>query len=370
MFQRLLVPLDGSSLAEQALSVAAHLARASHGSIVLVRAINSAMTRAAREANLAHAQEYLDQISTVPPLHDISVETIAHTGPAVSTILATVHSRAIDLIVISSHGNRATARAGMGPTAQEVTHLANVPVLLLRAEAPLLVGVHSDAHRPLRILVGLDGSAHAKQALLPAATLIAALAAPAQGIVHLTRVITSSTYERAGQYHQRPEDAIQKAKESLVKTVENIHDGFEAPSIAALGLQLTWSVAIGSDVSETLIRVAEYGSGQPETDREGNKITLSANEKTLQLDMGTLTHQSSVDHYPEYGEGVEGSGESPCCDIIALSTHGQSSLPRWAMGRVIEQVLTGTKLPMLIVCLERIGNEEQFKPATQTAPTS
>jgi len=328
MFQRILVPLDGSSLAEQALPVAACLARASHGSIVLVRAVNSAMTRAAREANLAHAQEYLDQISTVPPLHDISIETVARTGSAASTILATVHSHAIDLIVISSHGNKATARAVMGTTAQEVTHLATVPVLLLRAEAPLLAGTHSDGHRPLRILVGLDGSAHAKQALIPAATLIAALGAPAQGIVHLTRVITSSTYERAGQYHQRPEDAIQKAKQSLVKTVENIRDGFEAPSIAALGLQLTWSVALGSDVAETLIRVAEYG------------------------------------------EGVEGSGESPCYDIIALSTHGHSSLPRWAMGRVTEQVLTGTKLPMLIVCPESIGKEEQFKPEAQTASTS
>jgi hypothetical protein len=50
-------------------------------------------------------------------------------------------------------------------------------------------GPHPDATRPLRALVPLKGSAHAKVALEPAAYLITALAAPAEGALHLTRVV-------------------------------------------------------------------------------------------------------------------------------------------------------------------------------------
>ena len=38
--------------------------------------------------------------------------------------------------------------------------------------------------------------------------------------------------------------------------------------------------------------------GQLETDREGTKPTLSADEEILQIDRGTLTNQSSIDYYP------------------------------------------------------------------------
>ena len=43
MFKRLLVPLDGSTRAERAISVAARIARASGGAVVLVRAVNVAI---------------------------------------------------------------------------------------------------------------------------------------------------------------------------------------------------------------------------------------------------------------------------------------------------------------------------------------
>jgi len=329
MFERILVPLDGSYLAERACPVAARLARASHGSIVVVRAASTALTRTGREAHLAQAQEYLNQMLTFPTLHDLPVERVARLGPATSTILATVDSHAIDLVVMCSHGYTGMARAIMGSIAQEMIHQAPIPVLLLRAEGPLSTGIPADTRRPPRILVGLDGSTSAKRALLPAATLIAALAAPAQGALHLTRVITPSAYQQTSQYQQSLDDAIQKADRSLRRTIENIRNGFEVPSIADLGLQFTWSVAVGEDVAETLIHVAEHGEGREE-----------AEGKTS-------------------------------CDLIALATHGHSGLHRWALGSVTEHVLTETKLPMLIVRPQRtFVKERQLTPTVRTVPAN
>jgi nucleotide-binding universal stress UspA family protein len=295
MFERILVPLDGSYLAERALSVAARLARASQGSIVVVRAASSAPTRTGREAHLAQAQAYLNLMLTYPIVHDLPVERVAHIGPAASTILATVDAHAIDLVVICSHGYTGMARAIMGSIAQEVIHQAPIPILLLHAEGPLPIRTHADVHCPPRILVGLDGSAYAKQALLPAAALIVALAAPAQGALHLTRVIAPAAYQQTSQPHQSLDDAIQKADRSLRRTIENMRDGFEVPVVADLGLQFTWSVAVGDDVAETLIHVAAHGEGRKE-----------AEGKTW-------------------------------CDLIALATHGHTGLQQWALGSVTER---------------------------------
>ncbi len=327
MFERILVPLDGSYVAERALPIATRLARASHGSMVLVRAISSSRSRTIREAHLASAHTYLNQMPPLHTVHDLPVERVARLGSAASTILTTARSHAIDLIVMCSHGYTGMARTIMGSIAQEVIHQAPIPVLLLRAEGPLPTGTHADAHRPSRILVGLDGSAYAKRALLPAATLIALLAAPAQGAVHLTRVMTPSAYQRDSQSQQSFDDAIQQADRSLRQTIEKMRDEFEVPSIADLDLQFTWSVAIGEDVAETLIRVAERG------------------------------------------EGVEGSEGTIFCDLIALATHGQSGLQRWALGSVTEHVSTETKLPILIVRPERLfGKQRQLKPLERGVP--
>ena len=321
MFERILVPLDGSSVAERALPVTTRLAQASsHGSIVLVRAVSSTQSRTIREAHLASAHKYLNQLLPLHMGHGLSIERVARLGPATSTILATAQAHATDLIVMCSHGYTGIARTILGSIAREVVYQSPLPILLLRAEGPLPTETHPDAHRTPRILVGLDGSAYAKQALLPAASLITALATPAQGAVHLTRVIIPSAYQHSGPFQQSLDDTIQKAERSLRRTIENIRDGFEVPSIAQLHLQFTCSVAVSEHVAESLIRVAEQG------------------------------------------EGVEGSKETPFCDLIALSTHGHRGLHRWALGSVTEHVLTGTKLPMLIVRPKRSFDKQGRSP--------
>jgi nucleotide-binding universal stress UspA family protein len=319
MFRRILVPLDGSSRAERALPVAALLARASQGSVVLIRVVhtatecwpalevNSGLVESIIEANLEEAQTYLTDIAASSIFKDIPVEVLVRFGPVASTILEEVSSHSIDLVVICSHGSTGMMHAIMGSVAERVSQHAPVPVFVLRERGSVPAGPHPDALQPLKILVGLDGSAYAKEAIAPTIALISALAAPAQGALHLLHVIKPTDYQHFGRHDQHREQAVEQAKQNMCEMVKSLHGEFKDIPTGGLEPKITWSVVVDSDVAHTLTRIAENG------------------------------------------EDVEGAGTCGRCDIIAMSTHGHSDLRRWAIGSTTDRVLKATKLPMFIV---------------------
>jgi len=319
MYKRILVPLDGSTRAERAIRVAARIARASGGAVVLVRAVNAAIefwpsfvgettvVQSMLDADQVAADEYLASIKQSPELVGIVTETRTLFGPASSAILAIAESSEADLIVLCSHGYTGMTRWALGSVAEKVARYALVPVLVLREAGPVPAGLHPDATRPLRALVALDGSVLAKAALEPAAFLIAALAAPAQGALHLVRVVKPVIPDKGERDPEAHEHFLYKAKRYLSSTVEQIHEGLVAPAIANLKLLITWSVAVDTDVAAGIVRVAENG------------------------------------------EDAEGAGVFGRCDVIAMATHGRGGMQRWAMGSVTERVLNATNLPLLIV---------------------
>jgi nucleotide-binding universal stress UspA family protein len=322
MFKRIVVPLDGSIRAERAIPVAARIARASGGSVVLLRVVSAAteywpnmvseptIRQVAIDADLTETEKYLSEVATLTTLDDVPTETVALYGSTASTILRVAHSTQADLIVLCSHGYTGMTRWAMGSVAEKVARHADMPVLILREGGPIPAGPHPDAARPLRALVTLDGSAHAKAALEPAASLIAALAAPAPGALHLVRVVQPVMAERGAQHFDAlssSEQVLHKAKRYLSATAEHLHEGLTAPAVANLNLTITWSVAVDTDVARAIIRLAENG------------------------------------------EDAEGAGVFGGCDVIAMATHGYSGLQRWAMGSITERVLSATKLPLLVV---------------------
>ncbi|MDQ2907020.1 MAG: universal stress protein [Chloroflexota bacterium] len=116
MFQRILVPLDGSTRAEQALPVAARLAHASSGTIVLVQVVNfpnqfasyidlePLTTQAVVDTQLEEAKNYLDNLTRSNDLTNVHTETAVMVGQPAVHILSVVETRTIDLVVMGSHG--------------------------------------------------------------------------------------------------------------------------------------------------------------------------------------------------------------------------------------------------------------------------
>lgn len=317
MLKRVLVPLDGSARAEQALPVAARLAQAVGGTVVLLRVVSipnefvadvtlePVGTQTVINATLEEARTYLKSMAGSDSLHGVRTETEVLLGQAAAVMLSVVDSHHIDLVVLCSHGYTGMTRWALGSVAEKVSQLAPVPVLVLREDGPIPVPPLPQEEAPLRVLIPLDGSARAQAAIIPATQLIAALSAPAQGALHLTRVVV---LPEAAQFSQSEREAIlQQAKQYLSSLADQLRKGPLASPIADRKLSLTWSVTIDTDIAAGIIRVAEQG------------------------------------------EDAEGAGVFARSQVIAMATQGYSGLQWWLMGSITVRVLHATRLPLLIV---------------------
>lgn len=147
MYHTILVPLDGSDLAEQVLPHVCALAACSEASVLLLRVpadpVYDYLTPDPQLANeLRHdvetgAQVYLDEVATRLSELGLSVTTkVAWGGPIHETILDIARERGVDLIAMSTHGRSGIARMVIGSVADQVVRHSPVPVLLVRPDPP------------------------------------------------------------------------------------------------------------------------------------------------------------------------------------------------------------------------------------------
>jgi nucleotide-binding universal stress UspA family protein len=184
MYLSLLVPLDRSSFAEQALPLALTIARRAHARLDLVEvhalyAVEDphagwAPFESDRDAACKQQEQlYLDATARwVTAGSGVSTNTAVLAGSAVlpKTVADGILERAridkADLIVMTTHGRGPLSRIGLGSVADELIRRAAMPVLLVwpREEAPAVIP------EPVldNILIPLDGSALAEQVLEPA----------------------------------------------------------------------------------------------------------------------------------------------------------------------------------------------------------
>jgi nucleotide-binding universal stress UspA family protein len=170
MLSTLLVPLDGSPLAERALPYAADLVRRANGRLVLTRAVEGDAnddpdTR--QSADLTDADSYLHALAEKLAEHGLSVQHSTPFGDIDEQIAAEAEQRGADMIVMATHGRDGLARLFSGSVAEEVLHHTTRPIMFIRAEddattpaAPLPTGA--------RVLVPLDGTPFSETALAPA----------------------------------------------------------------------------------------------------------------------------------------------------------------------------------------------------------
>jgi nucleotide-binding universal stress UspA family protein len=146
MYQKILVPLDGSELSECSLE---HVKAVASGcrvpETVLFRAVEplsaetvSALAQAGdsvlREAELDNqnkAGKYLDKVRDRLKKDGLAVKTVVVDGPAAEEILDYAQKNRIDLIVMASHGRSGISRWFLGSVAQKVLQHSPVPVLMV-----------------------------------------------------------------------------------------------------------------------------------------------------------------------------------------------------------------------------------------------
>ena len=196
-FKRILIPLDGSNLAEEILPVATDLARRLNARIDLLAVIDPESTELpsylqfsqlgptgniptgqlmsveeVQQERIWTANEYLLGVADSLRREGIAGTTKTVEGDPAQQIVAKAKRGQIDVIAMASHGRSAIGRGLLGSVTDKVMHSSAVPILVTRT-------AEGSSIEPIsRLVVGLDGSAIAEAALDSAWELAASLGVP------------------------------------------------------------------------------------------------------------------------------------------------------------------------------------------------
>src|SRR5512137_3009913 len=191
MFNHLLVPLDGSSLAEMALPAAAYLARLLAARVTLLHLIERHPPDEVHHhdrhlTNAAEATAYLDEIRQ-RTFSEVAVECHVHTSKiddVARSIVEHIDELAPDLIVMCTHGQGGLRRRLFGSKAQQVIALNKTPILLIPPAQHV-----APKFNCTRIVVPLDGNAEHEQGL-QLATELAKVCRAAQHLIYVIPTVS------------------------------------------------------------------------------------------------------------------------------------------------------------------------------------
>jgi nucleotide-binding universal stress UspA family protein len=197
-FKRILVPLDGSELAERALPFARSLAHLVGGNLILARVADGRRPFGDPVEAQIEAEAYLERLADGRQAGCVAERSLPYGDPA-TEIARLAGERSVDLIVMSTHGRDGLGRALRGSVADTLVRTTQLPLLLVRAGLPLARWEHGLR----RILVPLDGSELAEAAL----PRVAALARASGARVTLLQVVGPPAPElRPSEVAGLPED--------------------------------------------------------------------------------------------------------------------------------------------------------------------
>ena len=184
MYSRILVPLDGSAAAEQALPYARKLAQSFHAPIDLIQIVEPLPRELGADLNpqlhrhrnmelrRASAQTYLDRVRSQLQEAGLGASCLVSEGHVASNILDEAARNEGSIIVMSTHGRSGIARWVMGSTTDKVVRAANRPILAVHAPAQ----DWRESNLQLEtVVVPLDGSTLAEQVLPHVAFLASAM---------------------------------------------------------------------------------------------------------------------------------------------------------------------------------------------------
>jgi nucleotide-binding universal stress UspA family protein len=142
MYKRVLVPLDGSPLAEGILPFILQIAGPLDLEVLLVRVMQPIMPQAIEgtrhfmvddvATRLKEAREYLASVATDLRERGVRVTTDARHGEPVTELVAAARETGADLIAMTTHSRSGFGRLLLGSVAEAVLRRAEIPVLMMR----------------------------------------------------------------------------------------------------------------------------------------------------------------------------------------------------------------------------------------------
>jgi nucleotide-binding universal stress UspA family protein len=295
MFEKILVPLDGSQLAELALQPALTIARQAGSNITLLNVpvrqpvvlpssagYGPPVYDRTSEHALKQEEQYLERVRDENAEPEIDFDIRVEEGDVAGVIIDTAVVCDVDLILMTTHGYSGFTRWMLGSVTERVLREAPCPVLVIRRGGPLRNAV-----------ITLDGSRLAEQALLPG--------------VETGRLLGCET--------------------SLIRVDEG-----EKLSSVEMGFLEVASSDLCQDLSlEDADRVSYY--------------------------LDCVVNQFGTEEYPLRTAVVRGKPaesileyiEEQQIDLVAIATHGYGGLKRWTYGSVTEKILRKADCAMLVV---------------------
>lgn len=297
MFQKILVPLDGSELAERALRPACQLAQDAKGELLLLSVpflkhafsveestgVATLLPHQSVDQTGGELKSYLTELCEGHKHPDMGISTCVREGDEASVIVDTAAAEDVDLIMMSTHGRTGFSRWYLGSVTERVLRSSPCPVLVVRDKRPFS-----------RILITLDGSLLSERALLPGFTLARCF----KSLVTLLQV-------------SQPEvlDPV------LVDELEAAEPG------------------LGRQAQEDYnFRVQRY-----------LKTVADRHRHLIYGGVRTLVVPGPV------AEAILETIEAQRIDLVVLATHGRTGLRRWVMGSIAEKVVRHAECSAMIV---------------------
>ena len=298
MFDPVLVPLDGSLLAECVLPHAVAIARAFDAKVILLRVLDK--NQASEKAQLfdllnwqiskTGAKLYLEKISARLQKTGLRIETAVLEGLVAESITEFALNRGIKLIILSSHGRSGVSQWEISSVSQKIILSAPASVLIIRAYQP--AANESFERQYAHIAVPLDGSRRAEN-VLPMVTL---LARRNQSRIHIVHVV--KTPEMARQMPLSREDV---------------------------------------ELSDRIV-----ARNQEEATRYLDQLRTHSPLDELDVQTRLMTSDNAAAALHELAEKEN-------IDMVALSAHGYSGNNQWPYGSMVNNFILYSKVPLLIV---------------------
>ena len=306
MFEHILLPLDGSSLAERVLPHAVSLTGAFNSKLTLLRVINKGsekgegniinpmawqMRKSEAEAYLKSVKEHLGEVGIESEIKIIE-------GNPPQQICDFAHNEQVDLIILSSHGSSGVSAWNINSTVQKVLLRAYMPVMIIRAykeDYGSLTGLQYD-----RLFLPLDGSKRA-ECILPLAK---SICKEQDSKVFMTHIIEEPSLPKQTPVSEEISSLIEQLREINFEEAKNYLD----------------------QVKEQF---------KPE-----NVETIIQCSKKPSIAMHNIIDSEQI-------------------DLVILSAHGHSGESRWPYGKIALSFIVYGTTPLII--LQDLAPEEFSK---------